>query len=104
MAPPVPQRTLGRDGPQVAALGFGLMGLSIPQAGKLQPDEERLQVLDRAYELGCTTWDSADAYGDNEDLVCKWFQRTGKRSEVFRLSASAVICQSVLTHFADLPC
>lgn len=31
MPPPVkiPTRTLGHDGPEVAAIGFGLMGLSI---------------------------------------------------------------------------
>lgn len=26
--------------------------------------------------------DTADMYGDNEDLIGKWFKRTGKRSEV----------------------
>ena len=30
------------------------------------------QVLDAALEEGCTFWDSADVYGDNEDLIGKW--------------------------------
>jgi aryl-alcohol dehydrogenase-like predicted oxidoreductase len=41
------------------------------------------QFLDRAYELGEKFWDSADAYGDSEDLLGKWFKRTGKRDEIF---------------------
>jgi aryl-alcohol dehydrogenase-like predicted oxidoreductase len=28
--------------------------------------------LDAALEEGCTFWDSADIYGDNEDLIGKW--------------------------------
>ncbi|KAH7393554.1 NADP-dependent oxidoreductase domain-containing protein [Cadophora sp. MPI-SDFR-AT-0126] len=75
-------RKLGEDGPEVPALGFGLMGLSafygIPDS-----DEERFKVLDRTFELGETFWDSADVYADSEDLVRKWFTRTGKRDEIF---------------------
>ena len=40
-------------------------------------------MLDRAYELGETNWDSADIYMDSEDLIGKWFKRTGKRDEIF---------------------
>jgi aryl-alcohol dehydrogenase-like predicted oxidoreductase len=50
--------------------------------GTPPPDDERLKFLDRAYELGCTHWDSAALYGDSEVLLGKWFERTGKRSEV----------------------
>ncbi|KAK2603576.1 hypothetical protein QQS21_004256 [Conoideocrella luteorostrata] len=78
----LPQRTLGRDGPKIPALGLGLMGLSTFY-GTPPSDEERLQFLDRAYELGCVHWDSAAMYGDNEVLLGKWFERTSKRSEIF---------------------
>lgn len=44
-------------------------------------DEERLKVLDRAWELGCTNWDTADAYADSEDLVGKWFKLHPERRE-----------------------
>ena len=50
--------------------------------GTKPPDEERFAFLDRAYELGCRHWDSASMYGDCEELLGKWFQRTGKRSDV----------------------
>ncbi|EEQ35642.1 putative pyridoxine 4-dehydrogenase [Microsporum canis] len=78
----LPTRALGKDGPQVPALGFGLMGLS-SFYGVPPPDEERFKLLDRAYELGCTHWDSAQLYGDSEELLGKWFRRTGKRKEIF---------------------
>ena len=35
------------------------------------------------YESGCTLWDTANVYGDSEELLGKWFARTGKRSEIF---------------------
>jgi aryl-alcohol dehydrogenase-like predicted oxidoreductase len=74
-------RQLGRNGPQVTALGFGTMGLS-SFYGKTEPDEARFKILDKAYEMGERFWDSADLYGDSEDLIGKWFKRTGKRDDV----------------------
>jgi aryl-alcohol dehydrogenase-like predicted oxidoreductase len=67
-------------------MGFGLMGLSYTTYGSVPSDEERFAILDRAYELGSTFWDSADLYGDSEELVGRWFKRTGKRSEIFLAS------------------
>ncbi|KAL8949881.1 MAG: hypothetical protein Q9222_004038 [Ikaeria aurantiellina] len=82
MAAKLPTRQLGKNGPQVTALGFGAMGLSAFY-GAHDTDEERFKVLDRAYELGVTNWDSADIYMDNEDLIGKWLQRTKKREHIF---------------------
>ncbi|KAL8771711.1 MAG: hypothetical protein Q9209_002902 [Squamulea sp. 1 TL-2023] len=95
----LPKHQLGKDGPKVSCLGFGLMGLSSAY-GATGPTEERLKVLDRAYELGERFWDSADVrpppcidllrqaerdqvYADSEDLVGEWFKRNGKRDDVF---------------------
>ncbi|RGP78649.1 aldo keto reductase [Fusarium longipes] len=85
MAPPVklPTRKLGRNGPEVPAIGFGLMGLSIGY-GKVDTDEERLKLLDHAWEIGATNWDSARAYGDSEDLLGKWFTlHPERRQDIF---------------------
>ncbi|KAM0227468.1 hypothetical protein ACHAPO_011530 [Fusarium lateritium] len=84
MAPvKLPTRQLGHDGPEVAAIGFGLMGLSIAY-GKVDSDEERLKVLDRAWEIGATNWDSAQMYGDSEDLLGKWFAlHPERRQDIF---------------------
>lgn len=78
----IPTRPLGRDGPEIPILGLGLMGLS-SFYGTAPSDEERFTFLDKAHELGCTHWDSAQLYGDSEELLGKWFERTGKRSEIF---------------------
>ncbi|KAF7439845.1 hypothetical protein PC9H_000182 [Pleurotus ostreatus] len=66
----------------VSALGFGAMGISAFY-GPTEPDEERFKVLDAAYEAGCRFWDTADVYMDSEELLGKWFKRTGKRDEIF---------------------
>jgi hypothetical protein len=58
------------------------MGLSAFY-GAPPPDEDRFKVLDRAYELGQTFWDSSDIYGDSEELVGAWFKRTDLRSKIF---------------------
>ncbi|KAK2459924.1 hypothetical protein APHAL10511_008053 [Amanita phalloides] len=63
----------------VSSIGFGLMNISRSP----EPDEERFKVLDAAYEDGCTFWDTADIYGDSEDLIGRWLKRTGKRDEIF---------------------
>lgn len=63
-------RQLGKDGPQVTALGFGAMGLSAFY-GPTAPDEERLEFLDHVYAQGEKFWDSSDIYGDSEELIGK---------------------------------
>ncbi|KAL7928566.1 aldo-keto reductase [Trichoderma chlorosporum] len=81
--PKIVTRALGKNGPQIPRLGLGLMGLS-GHYGLPAPDEERLAFLDKAYELGETYWDTADMYGDCEDLLGKWFAANPeKRDKIF---------------------
>jgi aryl-alcohol dehydrogenase-like predicted oxidoreductase len=83
MAPQLPTRKLGKNGPEVTALGFGLMGLSAFY-GKPKPDEERYAMLDHVYNSGELFWDTADMYMDNEDLIGRWFKKNpGKRENIF---------------------
>ncbi|KAI1610403.1 aldo-keto reductase [Exophiala viscosa] len=84
MAPTkLPTRKLGKNGPEVTALGFGTMGLSAFY-GKPKPDEERYALLDHIYESGEHFWDTADMYGDSEDLLGRWFKKNpGKRENIF---------------------
>ena len=78
----MPTRQLGKNGPKVSAIGFGAMGLSAFY-GTPAPDEERFKVLDRVIELGSTYIDSADIYGDNEELLNKYFTKNpGQREKV----------------------
>lgn len=79
----MPQRQLGKNGPKVAAIGYGSMGLSTFY-GAPASDEERFKVFDRAIELGSTYIDTADIYGDSEDLLGKYFKKyPEKREKVF---------------------
>ncbi|KAL4780428.1 NADP-dependent oxidoreductase domain-containing protein [Aspergillus varians] len=91
----VPLRPLGNDGPRVPALGFGLMELSYQTYGTSPSEEQQFAILDRALELGATFWDTADLYGDNEELLGKWFQRTGKRDQIFLASKFGFVGRSL---------
>jgi aryl-alcohol dehydrogenase-like predicted oxidoreductase len=73
-------RRLGRNGPQVSAIGLGCMGMT-PIYG--QPDDaEVTATIHRAIEMGVNFLDSADAYanGKNEEVVGKALK--GKRDKV----------------------
>ncbi|KAJ5627947.1 Aldo/keto reductase [Penicillium lividum] len=79
----LPTRPLGRNGPLVPRLGLGLMGASGTYGNSLS-DTERLEFLDAAYERGERFWDTADEYGDSEDILGKWFvANPGKRQDIF---------------------
>ncbi|KAG5818665.1 hypothetical protein H9Q74_001107 [Fusarium xylarioides] len=82
MAPPaqLPLRQLTKNGPKIPSIGLGLMGISVGY-GAATSDEERFKLLDRAWELGCTNWDTADIYGDSEDVVGKWFKLHPEREK-----------------------
>ncbi|KAK0649102.1 NADP-dependent oxidoreductase domain-containing protein [Cercophora newfieldiana] len=80
MAPPT--RPLGRNGPQVPAIGFGAMSIG-GAYGQKDTTEEKLKVLDRAWEIGQRFWDTADIYADSEDRIGEWFKKTGKRDDIF---------------------
>ncbi|KAL7961254.1 Aldo/keto reductase [Trichoderma compactum] len=83
MAPAaLPTKPLGRNGPLVSTIGFGAVGLG-SMYGCGGSDEERFKVLGRAHELGNTFWDTADVYGDSEELPGKWFKHSGKRDDIF---------------------
>jgi aryl-alcohol dehydrogenase-like predicted oxidoreductase len=67
------QRTLGRQGLAVSAIGYGSMGLTMAYG----PGDEQagIAAIRRAYDLGVTFFDTAELYGlgtgSNETLVGK---------------------------------
>ncbi|MBI1733608.1 MAG: aldo/keto reductase [Candidatus Rokubacteria bacterium] len=75
------QRTLGRSGLGVSAIGLGLMSMS-GAYGK-PDDAESIRVIHRALDLGVTLLDSSDMYGwgQNEELLGRALK--GRRERAF---------------------
>ena len=65
-------RTLGTSGLDVSAIGFGCMGLSHAY-GLDVPEQDGINVIHEAVDLGVTFFDTAQVYGPyaNETLVGK---------------------------------
>ncbi len=63
---------------EVSEIGLGCMGFSHGY-GAIPTEEESIRLIHKAYELGCTLFDTAEAYGPfvNEEL-------TGKAVKPFR--------------------
>lgn len=76
-------RTLGRTGLTVSEVGFGAWGIGARQWLGAK-DDESLQALERAVELGVDLVDTALAYGDghSEKLVGQVARRHGGRVRV----------------------
>jgi len=64
------KRLLGKSGLEVSALGLGCMGLSYGY-GTPTDKQDAIKLIHKAYELGVTFFDSAEAYGPftNEALL-----------------------------------
>ncbi len=74
------KRKLGKNGPDVPALGLGCMGMSISYGEPNDP--ESIATMHRAFELGCNLLVTSDAYGSgvNESLIAQAIK--GKRDQV----------------------
>lgn len=64
------KRILGKSGLEVSALGLGCMGLSFGY-GSATDKQDAINLIRKAFELGVTFFDTAEAYGPftNEELL-----------------------------------
>jgi len=77
----IDKRPLGRDGPEVSAIGLGCMGMSEFYVGG--SEAESIATIHHALDRGVTFLDTADMYGwgRNEELVGRAIE--GRRDDVF---------------------
>jgi aryl-alcohol dehydrogenase-like predicted oxidoreductase len=66
------KRRLGKNGPEVSAIGFGCMGLNFAYGPALDK-QSAISLIRTAFELGVTLFDTAEAYGPftNEEIVAE---------------------------------
>lgn len=83
-------RQLGKNGPQVSAIGLGCMGMTDFYTTGVDT-QKATATLHRALELGINLLDTADMYGPhtNEELIGKAI--AGKRDQVFLASKFGIV-------------
>jgi aryl-alcohol dehydrogenase-like predicted oxidoreductase len=76
----IPTRTLGSR-IEVGAVGFGAMSYAMPYGQKASDTTDTPEdLISRALELGVTLIDTADAYGDSEEILGRSI--AGRRDQV----------------------
>jgi len=67
------RRQLGKNGPQVSAIGLGCMSIGIADVytSSAQDESRAIELIHRALDLGVNFLDTANIYGDSEIKVGK---------------------------------
>lgn len=73
----MPYRPFGRTGLQVSEVGFGAWGIGGKSYGPVER-QQALSALARAEELGCNFVDTAQGYGNSEEVLGDFLQ--GRRN------------------------
>lgn len=74
-------RKLGRNGPEVSAVGLGCMGMSAFYGGA--DEAQSIAVIHRALDLGVTLFDTAEMYGPHTNEVLLGKAVKGCRDKAF---------------------
>jgi len=75
-------RTLGKNGPEVSAIGLGCMGMAAFYGQGLDENQATM-VIHRALELGVTLFDTAEMYGPHTNEIQVGKALDGKRDQAF---------------------
>jgi aryl-alcohol dehydrogenase-like predicted oxidoreductase len=87
----IKQRRLGKEGPLVPAIGLGTMGMSEFYGQVTEKDNEQsVQVLNDAIDLGCNFWDTADIYGNGQNELLLSRVLSKRRNDVFLCTKFAI--------------
>ena len=83
------RRQLGETRVEVSRIilgcgNFGGIGSAPEFFGQGESEEEAFRIMDAAWELGITTFDTADAYGggQSETIIGKWMASRGVRPQI----------------------
>jgi aryl-alcohol dehydrogenase-like predicted oxidoreductase len=83
------RRQLGGTGVEVSRIilgcgNFGGIGSAPEFFGRGEGEDEAFRIMDAAWELGITTFDTADAYGggQSETMIGKWLESRGVTPEL----------------------
>jgi aryl-alcohol dehydrogenase-like predicted oxidoreductase len=83
------RRQLGETGIEVSRIilgcgNFGGIGSAPEFFGQGESEDDALQIMDAAWELGITTFDTADAYGGgrSETTIGTWIASRGVRPQI----------------------
>ncbi len=74
-------RKLGRNGPEVSAVGLGCMGMSAFYGGA--DEAQSIAVIHRALDLGVTLFDTAEMYGPHTNEVLLGKALKDRRDKAF---------------------
>ncbi|MEM5476482.1 aldo/keto reductase [Pacificibacter sp. AS14] len=87
----MPKRKLGKNGPEVSALGFGAMSF----AGFFGPadDEISLETLAAVDKAGIDFWDTANIYGmgRSETIIGRYFKEVGAKRNITLATKAAIV-------------
>jgi len=89
-ASPMQTRQLGKNGPQVSAIGLGCMGMTDFYTTGTDT-KEATATLHRALELGINLLDTADMYGPHSNEILIGQAIRGKRDQVFLASKFGIV-------------
>jgi aryl-alcohol dehydrogenase-like predicted oxidoreductase len=91
------KRQLGRGGVEVPRIvlgcgNFGGIGSAPQFFGAGESRDEAFALMDTAWELGITAFDTADAYGGgrSEAWIGEWMRATGRRPTILTKTANAM--------------